>query len=967
MMKSSGDVNPHRQLSLKWKAVIAVTLVLALTYSLFYALYNSELIYAWHEKMANDGAKTDASLANYIRYSNRQLFSLTASLSDLIAKNASTAANRQTLLAQFNRKIVPRLRQLGISYAALVNQDGIIQLDWRSQSNNELPWENNIPHIAIDKQQFGRSRIYCQTTCLQLSLNTIEGYQKPVMYLLLAQDFDRVLRQFITDNDTDFALLVPSNFRESLEHPKENYLATWKSRLFLLHSPNNELRDMLQDIQISNSLATLSSSRITRKFRDYFYTISNLNLPDNWFLQPSYAFKITKNATSPEYSLQSFKFVSTALGSVVLSAIILLLILWRPLSKLNTIVSSLPLLAQSRFSQFEQALKNISHSRTFSDEVDNLSNTAATLTKQLAGLHQQIDAHAEKLALNMELSKRKMDFIEQVLDTAQVIILTQNIHGKVLLINDYGLSLMGYQRDDVIGQPFENFIEYENDNQHEWAQINDVASGAQKRLCLDSKLLCQTGRHRDITWLHSHLANDANKNSACLLSVGLDVTEAKIAEKHILWMAEHDSLTGLNNRHSFQNEVDNILKLSARYHQKVAIMFLDLDNFKHINDTQGHQAGDLVIKHIAHTLKRILRNSDILARIGGDEFAITLPHIDAEGAETVASSINKAFAELTFPGSSPMNRLSASIGISIYPDHGNTCKDLLASADLAMYRAKQRGRACWQMYSPDESGRQQLHQEVIWRQRIETALEKNLFVLLYQPIMNLHSGEISHYEALIRMQDNDGELIKPTPFINIAERCGLISEIDRWVLHAVSEKLSELESNGSHIHISVNLSAHAFSDKRLLNLMSELSMKNFLNASNMILEITETEALQDFSSACQLIKNLKNLGYKFALDDFGAGFSSFYYLQQLPVDYIKIDGGFIQNLANNPQNQILVKAITDVAKGFGKRSIAEYVEDAGTLALLSQYHVDFAQGFQIGRPQKHIHAPSVHKEVVHAE
>jgi len=967
MTINSDEAESSRILSLKWKAIIALSLVLALTYTLFYALFNSELIYTKKQKRKQDNAKLDISLINFIKYSDQQLFSISVAFADQLSKNQNSKYDRKKILQQFNNVIVPRLRQIGIDYSAVVNNKGTVQVDWRSQSIDNRDIDDEIPSTVLKRQRFGGSRIYCRQHCMQIAMTAIKGHNQPVLYLLIAQNFQQTLHQFLNDSNLSVVVLIPTSFRDSLDFPKENYLSTWKSHLFAYESSIANLHAMLSSFELHHPWSSLKDNIISYNYGEHVYTISEVPLPEHWFIQSNAMIKIIQDSNSEEFSLLSTKFFGTALGSMIFSAIILLLILWRPLSRLNTIVNALPLLAQSRFQQFQQSLNDAHHSHALNDEVDHLALTATALTHQLSDLHEQVDAHSEKLALNMELLQSKIKFIQQVLDTAQVIIVTQNSQQKILLINDYGLSLMGYPKNEVIGRDFSEFIQYDAAKQHEWDRLADVGEGARKRLRLNSKLICQNGRLREITWLHSYLDSNSSNNNACLLSVGLDVTEAKVAEKQIIWMAEHDSLTGLNNRRSFQIEVDNILKLSTRYHHKAALMFLDLDNFKQINDTQGHQSGDMVIKHIAHTLKRILRDSDILARIGGDEFAIALPQIDAEGSETVATGINKALAELSFPGSSPMNRLSASIGISIYPEHGTTCKDLLASADIAMYRAKQRGRACWQMYSPDDASRSQLHQEVIWRQRIETALEKDLFVLVYQPIMNLHSQEISHYEALIRMQDGDGELIKPTPFIGIAERCGLINEIDYWVLQQVTEKLSSLEKKGSHIHISVNLSAHAFSNQRLLSLLTEQSMKNFLSVSNMILEITETEALQDFSSACQLIKNLKKLGYKFALDDFGVGFSSFYYLQQLPVDYIKIDGSFIQNLANNPQNQILVKAITDVAKGFGKRSIAEYVEDADTLALLHQYQVDFAQGYHVGMPQAEMAHADLHLPLAHAD
>lgn len=964
MIKNNEDNARH--FSLKWKAIISLSLVLALTYTLFYAFFNSELLYTKHSVLHQKNSLIDHSLGNFINFADRQLITFTEILAQHIQINPKKPVRNVHLLQQFNESVIPRLRETGMIYSAILKRNGQIQLDWQSQSDrfaNSIDWANELGSQQIKRKN---SWIFCHSICVHVALSPIRDKGEVLYHLLVAQNLNHVLQQFIGNSPYHIALILPSNFGDSLNYPKEEYLAAWNSRLILAPNNDPDIEQMLQRFHIRHDLGSLGKEISYYQNSHGNHELTRFTLPSRLISPNIVALKIEHEREFGDQSMFIRKFIGTSLGSVMLSGTILLLVLWRPLSRLNKIVNAMPLIAQSRFSQYQTLLEKQSP-MLFSDEVDHLGQTAFKLTRQLEDLHKQVNTRSEQLAENVELLQREMEFIQQVLDTAQVIILTLNAKNEILLINDYGLSLMGYDKKSVVGRPLSDFVQYSSLEDQQDQQLDEVTNGQRKRLKLNSRLICHNGRHREITWLHSHLTTPSRSGKARLLSVGLDVTESKIAEQQITWMAEHDSLTGLNNRRSFQHEVDNILRLSARYSHQSAIMFLDLDNFKNINDTQGHQAGDLVIKHIAHTLKRILRDSDILARIGGDEFAIALPQIGSEGAQTVATSINKAMAELSFPGSSPMNRLSASIGISIYPEHGSNCKALLANADLAMYRAKQRGRACSHIYSPDESGRTQLQQEVLWRQRIENALEFGKFILHFQPIMNLFTNEITHYEALIRMRSDDGSILAPAPFITVAERCGLIGEIDHWVLREVTKKISQLDQYGSPVHISVNLSAHAFSDHRLINLMTELSMKNFLCASNVILEITETEALQDFSSACQLIKNLKKLGYKFALDDFGVGFSSFYYLQQLPVDYIKIDGSFVQNLPNNTQNHTLVKAITDVAKGFGKRCIAEYVEDEETLDLLKAYGVDYAQGYHIGVPAADIGAYEKTREVLQAE
>ncbi|MGH6636907.1 MAG: putative bifunctional diguanylate cyclase/phosphodiesterase, partial [Gammaproteobacteria bacterium] len=277
--------------------------------------------------------------------------------------------------------------------------------------------------------------------------------------------------------------------------------------------------------------------------------------------------------------------------------------------------------------------------------------------------------------------------------------------------------------------------------------------------------------------------------------------------------------------------------------------------------------------------------------------------------------------------------------------------DLLAAADLAMYKVKEAGRGGWQLYSQDDPGRQRMHARMFWKSRVEKALEQGGLVLQFQPIIDVETREITHCEALVRMLDNDGRgLIGPGEFIDACERTGLIHAVDKRVLELGIAQLALFNVDGLEIGISLNLSGHSFENRDLLPMLEALLEKHQVTPGSLIFEITETAAVSDLVAARGLMQSIRAMGCHFALDDFGAGFSSLRYLRQLPVDYVKIDGSFIQNLPQDRDNQVLVKAITDVARGFGKKTVAEYVESSEILGLLQSYGVDYAQGYHISPP-----------------
>jgi len=391
---------------------------------------------------------------------------------------------------------------------------------------------------------------------------------------------------------------------------------------------------------------------------------------------------------------------------------------------------------------------------------------------------------------------------------------------------------------------------------------------------------------------------------------------------------------------------------AQRFNQTSALLFLDLDQFKYINDTLGHQAGDECLLAVTRSLTSTLRNIDIMGRLGGDEFGVILPHTAIDEAEIVAQHLLDKLAFKTPLPQELSTHISASIGITVFPEHGSTPSELLAKADAAMYAAKHKGRNQYHTYRHDDDTLMQMHAKVHWEDKIHRALADDRFVLHYQPIFNLKTNEVIHYEALLRLKDEDGSLIYPHAFLDTAEHFGLIRDIDKWVLRHAVKKQAESIKNGKPISIAINLSGRNFGHSDILHHL-QLALDEFkADPHALIFEVTETAAVENFGRARSFIDSLRSLGCRFALDDFGVGYSSFHYLRNLPVDMIKIDGSFVRNLHLNQFDRIIIKAIGDVANGLAIMTIAEFVENEEIQNLLLDLGIEFGQGYQLAMPEE---------------
>jgi len=395
------------------------------------------------------------------------------------------------------------------------------------------------------------------------------------------------------------------------------------------------------------------------------------------------------------------------------------------------------------------------------------------------------------------------------------------------------------------------------------------------------------------------------------------------------------------------------MKLSRAVRHQIAgaVLFVDLDEFKFLNDRLGHRAGDEYLVSLAALLRGKVRDSDVIARLGGDEFAILVSYADRDAALLMPNGLLEAIRQHSVVLAGKPVGLTASVGVALYPEHTTSPEDLLSYADLAMYQSKRSGRNRVTVFEPHGSLEAELDARMKGESEIRAALEEGRFVLFAQPIWDLESEQLEIFELLIRMVDQEGHFVPPGAFLATAERFGLIQSIDRCVVTQAIQTLAERKETGDHLRLSVNLSAKAITDTELLSLIRTSLEDSRVPPSRLLFEITETAAIADTSQARTFVADLREMGCRLALDDFGVGYSSLYHLKHLPVDHLKIDGSFIRDLARSPVDQHLVKAIVEVARALGKKTVAEYVGDEQTLRLLQQFGVDYGQGFFLGKPK----------------
>ena len=564
------------------------------------------------------------------------------------------------------------------------------------------------------------------------------------------------------------------------------------------------------------------------------------------------------------------------------------------------------------------------------------------------------------LSIKQDISARKkaefeLKKLSEAIEKSANMVLISDKHGNIEYLNSMVEKVTGYSKEEAVSFGLKRLTFSDMAEQEYEDIISSVVSGNNWRGIYRNRK--KDGTAYWSSELISPIKNDKGEVTN-FLSIQEDITEKKLSEERIEYLAAYDELTGLINRNRFIKLMDEWVPLACNNLETGALLLIDIDNFKIINNTFGHSVGDEYLRSIAGLLQKNLNeysNSNdninegaIIGRLGSDEFAVFMPGVTIKEALELAEYLREKVDNFHIGELPP--HITTSTGIVMFPEHGKTRKELFTKVDAAIIRAKELGQNICHLYTQNDRRLEEMRSKFDWKEKILDALRDDRFEIWVQPIMNVTEKTIDQYEVLVRMRSEDGSVIAPFFFIGVAEIFGLIGAIDRVVAEKAMKLQVEMSQKGKMISLGLNLSGKDLEDDDLLEFMHQKMIETGVDPAALHFEITETEAIHDLDRAVLFIDQLKSMGCKFALDDFGAGFTSFIYLQKMSVDYLKLDGSFIKNIHKSKNDRLFVKALSDVARGMGIKTIAEFVEEKDIFDYLQKFGVDYAQGYYIGKP-----------------
>ncbi len=590
---------------------------------------------------------------------------------------------------------------------------------------------------------------------------------------------------------------------------------------------------------------------------------------------------------------------------------------------------------------FKEPLRN----QTFSFKHKNGQDIPFVISSERNPETRSTTLYAQKTERQLEL-RNDSEMFRSIIRSSSDSVYLVDVEYRFREVSDLWLGFKNFKRSDVIGQTMLQVVGEEYFEQMK-PFVNEALAGntVNRKQWLEHP-------HRGLIHLDISYQSifDANNTVIGVLGTGRDVTESQVLANKLEHQEHYDTLTGFLNRRKFTQELEHLC--SATVSQEAVLAYLDLDQFKIVNDTAGHAAGDELIKQVGEIIKANIRSADLLARLGGDEFGLILLGCPLNKGKDILQKTIADLQNYNFFWNEQVFKVSASVGLVDIKNNDHTPEQLLSMADVACYSAKDAGRNRLHIYHEENSEANDRHSELLKVNDIRLALEEDRFCLFYQAIepSNSESKLDTVYEVLLRLKDKDDKIVSPAAFIPSAERYGFMSELDKWVIKTVLHTYGQAFATFKKGIISINLSGNSLSDETMLAYIQESFASSLLTPNRICFEITETAVISNLTAALKLIEGLKALGCRLALDDFGSGLSSFSYLKRFPIDYLKIDGSLVRDICTDYSDQVMVSAINDIGHAMKLQTVAEFVETQADIELLQQLKVDYLQGYAINKP-----------------
>ncbi|WEJ62290.1 putative bifunctional diguanylate cyclase/phosphodiesterase [Thiomicrorhabdus lithotrophica] len=925
--------------SIKWKAVIFLSLVLFLislawvTQSIYQNIENYRAGIEQNQKRHQqilDQLITD----NYLKLSEyAQLI-----VDNPQIKSKKITENSHSIKQYLQDKWFAWNLNIGIDYVAIlsVNKEFLGEAHQFQNEETIQSLHNSLRLFVSQVKNQPQTFVFCSDSCQQLVMESFVFEDGSLGIIILGQNMADVISRYHAVSSSDVAVIIDNKDKNRVNDG--HFLDSWNAHIWAMTN-FDQMFPVLKDFSKQHDIHAIRDVSLWNAWSNN-YSIQKM-IPSNYVQVGSTAYYMNIANESKRQELLKLEIMNEVFTSLVgwfVAELFLIFVMLGPIKRLLRIVQALELLPKHEYSAAANLVK--SSKSYIRDELTQLEDSTLYLSNELDSLHNKVEVSKEELNSKIMMLTRSKAFLQRLFDNANLYILTQSYEFETISHNNLFVhDLLTKQQNSFLDLFISSY-----DRKLFIDGLEELQEGLVDSFQQEVNMHTNQGDTRTLAWTHTLVKDDSGYDQ--VLSIGMDVTQRKKDELALHWLANNDSLTKIGNRRAFNKNLEEIL---AR-EKSGAIVFIDVNRFKQINDIYGHLVGDKVLVDIAEQLKKHTRENDSISRLAGDEFTIVLPGVTEEKLPHVLSNLSDQLSRTIELSDDRQVEYSVSLGGALFPEHGTDEQSLIVHSDMAMYKAKKKGLKNWHIFDYADDQLNDLKAEHDLMELLKQALQNDLFLLVFQPILTIVNHRVSHYEVLLRLKSVNDEWISPAEFITVAERVGLIREIDFWVIKSVFKFMQAALTEQPDLKFAINVSAPSLQEqlfsKNFIQLMDEYS----ISSQNLIVELTETAYIDNFVQVLKNLKELNEIGVSIALDDFGVGYSSFSYLKELPLTYVKLDGSYIQNIHNLPQNQAFIKSVVIMTKAFGMQTIAEFVEDQDVLDKLVELEVDFAQGYYIGKP-----------------